>query len=136
MLDNSFGNLNKGVYVSQRNGKHFELVSKHGDLIKLILTSNQFREPPKKNLDCRFEDISSERGDLIPNVSELDTFNLLTLFDEFDNLANVDDNSDNFKYSDLFDENGEMHAITLWSSTDHGDMLVQNAHGCLMSVFD
>jgi len=69
-------------------------------------------------------------------MPELDTFNLLTLFGESDDLNDIDNCSDEFKYSYLFDENGEVHADTLWSSPDHGDMLVQNEHGCLMSVFD
>jgi len=35
-----------GVYTSQKNVKHSELVSEHGDLIKLILTGNRFLDQP------------------------------------------------------------------------------------------
>jgi len=93
-------------------------------------------DQPKINHDCRFEDISSERGDSNSNVTELDTFDLLTIFREPHDLTNSDDDSDEFKYSDLFDENGEIHADTQWSSPDHGDIVVRDEHGCLMSVFD
>jgi len=110
MFDNFIRSLIKGVYASQSNGKHSELVSEHGDLIKLILTGNRFLDQPKRNHDCRFEDISSERGDLIHNVTKLDTFNLLTLFGEPNNLTNIDNDSDDFKYSDFLDDfiNGEI----------------------------
>jgi len=136
MIDNFVRNLIKVVYARLRNGKHSELVSEHGDLIRLILIRDRFVEPPKKNADCRFEDISFERGDSIPKVTELDTFNLLTLFGETDDSFKIDNDSDDFKYSDLFDENGEIHADTLWYTPDHVNYLVRNEHGCLMSVFD
>jgi len=69
-------------------------------------------------------------------IVKLDTFNLLTLFSELDDLNDIDNDSYDLKYSDLFDEIGEVYADTLWSSPDHGDMLVRDEHGCLMSVFD
>jgi len=75
MLDNFVRNLIKGTYASQNNGKHSELVSEHGDLIRLILMHDRFTGKPKRNADCRFEDVSSERGDLTLKTIELDTFN-------------------------------------------------------------
>jgi len=136
MLDNFVRNLIKGVYASQGSGNHYELVSEHGDLIRLILTHDRFTVKPKKNAYCRVKDISSEHGDLIPRVIELDTFNLPTVFGESDGFTNIDNNSDDFKYSDILDENGEVHADTLWFSPDLEDMLVQDVHGCLMYVLD
>jgi len=61
---------------------------------------------------------------------------LPTLFGEAEDFTNLGYDSDGFKYSDLFDENGEVYADTLWSSTDPRDILVLDEHGCLMSVFD
>jgi len=124
LLENFVRNLKMGVYACQRNGKHSELVSEHGNFIRLIPTHDRFVEPPEKNADCRFEDIFSERGDLNSNAPELDTFDLLTVFGEPDYLTNLDDNltnPDDFKYFDFFDENGEIHADTLWSSPNHGN---------------
>jgi len=46
-------------------------------------------------------------------------FNLPTLFFESEDLTNYEFDVDDFKYSDLFDENGEVYADTLWSSVDH-----------------
>jgi len=66
----------------------------------------------------------------------LDTLNLLTLFGEPDDLALSDIDPDVFKFSDLFNENGEIYDDTMWSSPDHGDVLVKDEHGCLLSVFD
>jgi len=111
-------------------------VSEHGDLIRLILTHDRFTGKPKKNADCRFEDISSEHGDLTAKIIELDGLNLVTLFGETDDLNNIDNDSDEFKYCDLFDANGEVYADTLWSSPEHRDLLVRDEHGCLMFVFD
>jgi len=124
MLDNFIRNSIKDTYFSQNNGKHSDLVSEHGDFIRLILTHDRFTGKPKKSADCRFEDILSERGDLIPKIIELDGLNLPTLFGKTEDSTNVTYDSDDFKYSDLFDENGDVYADTLWSSPDHGDMLV------------
>jgi len=46
-------------------------------------------------------------------LCELDGFNLPTLFGENEDLTNYEFDSDDFKYSDLFDENGEVYADTL-----------------------
>jgi len=73
---------------------------------------------------------------LTPKIIELDGFNLPTLFGESEDLTNITYDSNDFKYSDLFDENGEVYAATLWSSPDHRDMITRDEHGCLMSVFD
>jgi len=89
-------------------------VSEHGDLIRLILIGNRFVDQPKRNTDSRCEDISSERGD----------------------LALIDNDSNVFKFSDLFNKNGEIYDDTLRASPDHGDVLVRDEHGCLVSVFD
>jgi len=56
LLDNFVRNLIKGIYSSQNNGKHSELVSEHGDLIRIILTHDRFTGKLKRNADCRFEE--------------------------------------------------------------------------------
>jgi len=91
LFNNFIRYLIKGVYARQRNGKHSELVSEHGDLIRGILTGNRFVDQPERNTDSRYEDIFSERGD----------------------LALIDNDSDVFKSSDLFNENGEIYDDTL-----------------------
>jgi len=93
MLDNFIRNIIKGIYFSQNNGKHSELMSEHGDLIKLILTHDRFTGKPKKSADCRFEGISSERGDSTPKIIEIDGLNLPTFFGEPDDLTNITYNS-------------------------------------------
>jgi len=119
MLDTFVRGLIKGIYASQSNGKHFELVSEHGDLIKLILTGNIFVDQPERNNYTRCEDISSERSDLVPVIVELDTFNLLTIFGEPDCLALSDNDPDVFKLSDFLNKNGEIYEDTLSSTPDH-----------------
>jgi len=91
---------------------------------------------PKQNNNSRFEDIYFERGDLTPNIVELDGLNLPTLFGEAEDFTNIGYDSNDLKYSDLFNEHGEVLANTLWSSIEPRDILVQDKHGCLMSVFD
>jgi len=54
-----------------------------------------------------------EQNDLVPQLVDLDGFNLPTLFGEFEDLTNYEFDVDDFKYSDPFDENGEMYADTL-----------------------
>jgi len=76
-----------------------------------------------------------EQGDLTPQSVELDGFNLPTLFGESEEHTNYEFDGNDLKYSDLFDENGEVYADTLWSSVDHGGMTARDEHGCLMSVF-
>jgi len=39
-------------------------------------------------------------------LCEIDSFNLPTLFGESEDLTNYEFDIDDFKYSDLFDENG------------------------------
>jgi len=136
MLDDFVRRLIKGMYANQSNGKHSEIVSEHGDVIRVILTRNRFADQPKRKNDSRCEDISSEHGDLILAIVELDTFNLLTLFGEHSGVTLIDNDPDIFKVSDLFNENGKIYDDTLWSSPDHGDVVVRNEHGCLLSVFD
>jgi len=86
MLNNFVRWLFKGIYASQSNCKHSELMSEHGDLNKLILTGNRFVDQPKRINDSRCDDISSERGDLVL----------------------ISNDSDVFKFSNLFNENGEI----------------------------
>jgi len=61
---------------------------------------------------------------------------LPTLFGESEDHTNYEFDGDDFKYSDFFDENGEVYADTLWSSVDHGDMTARDENGCLMYLFD
>jgi len=44
----------------------------------------------------------------ISNYVKLDGFNLPTLFGETEDLTNFESEVDDFQYSDLFDENGEV----------------------------
>jgi len=106
--------LIKGLYAYQSNVKSSEIIAKYGDYIRQILTGDRFIHDPQESSDSRSEDISSERGD----------------------LALTKNDPDDFKLSDIFDENGEIYTDTLWSSPDYGDVLVRNQHGCLLSVFD
>jgi len=91
---------------------------------------------PKENPGSHLKAIPYEHGDSNFDVVESNGFNLPTPFGEAEDFTNIGYDSDDFKYSDLFDENGEVHADTLWSSTDPRDILVRDEHGCLMSVFD
>jgi len=88
-------------------------VSEHGDFIRLILTHDRFTGKPKKNAYCRFEDISSEHGDLNPKIIEFYGLNLPTLFGKTEDSTNITYKSDDFKYSDFFDGNSEVYADTL-----------------------
>jgi len=76
-----------------------------------------------------------EQGDSDTQLGEIDGFNLSTLFGETKDLTNYEFDVDDFKYSDIFDKNGEVYAETLWSSVDNRAMTVQNGDGCLVSLF-
>jgi len=89
MLDNFIRNLIKGVYFSQNNGKHSELISEPGDLIGLILTQGRFTGKIKKNADFRFRNTSSEQGDSNSNIIELHGLNLPTFFGESHDLISL-----------------------------------------------
>jgi len=91
---------------------------------------------PKEHPGSHIKAIPYERGDSNFDVVESDGLNLPTLFNETEDFTNVGYDFNDFKYSDLFDEKGEVYADTLWSSTDPRDILVRDEHGCLMSVFD
>jgi len=56
--------LIKGLYANQSNSKSSEVIAKHGDYIRLILTGNRFIDKHQKSPDFRSEDISSEQGEL------------------------------------------------------------------------
>jgi len=89
-----------------------------------------------KKDSCTSKSIPLEQGDLTPQLVKFDGLNLPTLFGEVEDHTNYEFDSNDFKYSDLFDENSEVYADTLWSSVDHGDMTARDEHGCLMSIFD
>jgi len=93
------------------------------DFVRLILTHDSIMSKPKENTDSRFEDIPSEQGDLNPRIVELEGFHLINIFGESEDFTN-NSYDVNFKYSDLFDEHGEVLADTLWSTPDPRDMLV------------
>jgi len=105
-----------------------------GDFLRLILTHDMITSGKHKK-DYKSKAILFEQSDLTPQSVELNGFNLPTLFGESEDHTNYEFDSDDFKYSDFFDENGEVYADTLWSSVDHGDMTAQDEHECLMSVF-
>jgi len=107
-----------------------------GDFVRLILTHDAIKSKPKKKPGGHLKTITYEHGDSNFDVVESDGFNLPTLFGEYEDFTNVGYDSNDFKYSDLFDENDEVYVDTLWSSTDPRDFLVRDEHGCLMSVFD
>jgi len=90
----------------------------------------------ESNRDCKSKSRLQEQGDSIPQLGEINGFNLPTLFGDTEDVTNYELDVDDFKYSDLFDENGEVYADTLWSSVDHGAMTVRNEHRCLMFLFD
>jgi len=68
-------------------------------------------------------------------VIESDGFDLPTLFGEDEDFNNIGYDSNDFRYSDLFDENDEVYADTQWSSTDPEDILVRDEFDRLVSVF-
>jgi len=136
MLKKFVQKLLKGSYSNKSNGKYCEFASEQGDLVRIILTHDVLITNPEKKVNGKLDDIPHEHGDLMPRAVELDRLNLPTLFGESVDFTNIAYDSDDFKYSDIFGENGEVYADTLWSSPDLGDMLVRDEHGCLISVFD
>jgi len=135
MLDDFVRKLIAGNYFIQSKGETPSYAFEQGDFLRLILThdmttSSEFRR------DYKSKSMLHEQSDLAPQLVELDEFNLLTLFGESKDLTNYEFDVDDFKYYDLFDENGEVYADTLWSSVDHGDMTARDEHGCLMSLYD
>jgi len=136
MLDNFVKKLIKGIYDDQSNGKHSGHNHEQGDFVRLILTHDSILTNSLGKTGRMIEGVPPEQGDLNPTIIELDGFNLPTLFGESEKFTNFGYNNNDFKFSDLFDEHGEVLADTLWSSEDSRDLLVQDEHGCLMSVFD
>jgi len=110
--------LIKYLYVNQNSGKSANIIAKHGDYIRLILTGDRFIDKPKKNSDPRSMSNPIEQIDLNPTVDELESFNLLTLSGEHDYSDSAVDDPDNSKSSDLLDEHGEIYTDTLWSPRD------------------
>jgi len=79
--------------------------------------------------------VPPEQGDLTPRMTESDGLNLPTLFGESEDFTNFSHDDNEFRWSDLFDEHGEVLADTPWSSQDPRDLLVRDEHCCLISVF-
>jgi len=134
MLDNFVGKLLAGKYSIQSKGEPPDHTSEQGDFLMLILAhdritnDNSQKQKPKPRVH--------KQSNLATQLCENDGFNLPTLFGEIEDHTKYEFDTDDFKYSDLFDENGEVYADTLWSTVDHGAMTVQGEHGCLMSLFD
>jgi len=90
----------------------------------------------KGDTDKRIESVLSEQGDLNPRIIELDGFNLPTLFGKSEDFTNNNYDDNDFRFSDLFDEHGEVLADNVWSAPDPRDQLVRDEHLYRMSVFD
>jgi len=127
--------LIKGIYVDQNNGKSFDHSHEQGDFLRLILTHDSIILDSQGHTDRRNKDVPPEQGDLASRMTELDGNNLPALFGESEDFTNFSHDDNDFRWSDLFDEHGEVLADTLWSSEDPRDLLVQDEHGCLISVF-
>jgi len=114
MLGNFVKKLLKGNY-DLKNSKIPEFKSEQGDFVRLIQTHDAIMSKTKENPGSHLNAIPYELGDSNFDVVELDGFNLPTLFSEIEDFTNVGYDSNDIKYSDLFDENGEVYADTLWS---------------------
>jgi len=136
MLDNFVKKLIKGIYVDRKNGRSSDHSHEQGDFLRLILTHDSIISDSQGHTDRRIKDVPPEQGDLAPRMTELDGFNLPTLFGESEDFTNFSHDDNDFRWSDLFDEHGEVLADTLWSSEDPRDLLVREEHGCLISVLD
>jgi len=133
MLDDFVAKLIAGKYSIKNKGDPPDHTPEQGDFFRIILAHDRATNNPDSTYRSQFR---TPAHDPVPQFCEIDGFNLPTLFGEHEDLTNSEVDVDNFKYSDLFDENGEVYTDTLRSSVDHGDMTVQDGHGCLMSLFD
>jgi len=124
MLENFVNKLVKGIDVDQSNDKHSDRNHEQGDFVRLLPTHDSIVYKTKDNTDSRSKDISSEQGDSNNKIVELDGLNSPTLFGESEDFTNSSYDDNDFKYSDIFDEHGEVLADPLWSTPDPRDMFV------------
>jgi len=80
--------------------------SEQGDFVRIIPTHDLILSNEPKKAKCNLKTTSLEQGDSKSKVFELDGFDLPTLFDEAEDLTHITYDSNDFKCSDLFDENG------------------------------
>jgi len=135
MLNCFLKKLFKGNYDPKNSNKP-EYNSEQGDFVRKILTHDAILSKPKEKPVSHLKSITHEHGDFNFGGVESDGFNLPTLFGEDEDFANIGYDSNDFRYSDLIDENDEVYADTLWSSTDPEDILVRDEFDRLVSVFD
>jgi len=135
MLDCFIKKLFKGNYDLSHSDKP-EFNSEQGDFIRIILTHDAILAKPKDKIVVRQPAITHENNHSNFDVIESDGLNLPTLFGEDEDLTNLGYDSNDFRYSDLFDENDEVHDDTQCFSTDPEDILVRDECNRLVSVFD
>jgi len=134
MLDDFVAKLITGKYSIKSKGDIPDHTSEQGEYLKLILALDRSLNNLSDTSKNKYR--LPEQSESTPQLCDIDGFNLPTHFGECEDLTHYKFDIDDFKYSDLFDENGEVHAETLWSTVDHGAMTVQGGLGCLTSVFD
>jgi len=134
MLDDFVNKLLAGKHSIPSKGDPPDHTSEQGDFFRILLTNDGIMSGYHRNPKPHFR--THEQGDPGTKLCEINGFNLPTFFGESEDLTNYEFDVDDFKYCDLFDENGEVYADTLWSSVDHGTMTTRDGQGCLMSLFD
>jgi len=134
ILDAFVNKLLAGKYTFQSKGEPPDHTFEQGYFLRILLAHD--RTISGSNRNPKPQSRTHEQGDPGTQLCEIDGFNLPTLFGESEDLTNYEFYIDDFKCSDLFNENGEVYADPLWSSGDHGAMTVRDGHGCLMFLFD
>jgi len=117
LLNDFVAKLIAGKYSIKSKVDPPDYTSEQGDFLEIILLHDRITKYPE-NIPRRPAKIQ-EHSDSNSQSCEIDGYNLPTLFGENADLTNFEFDVDDFKYSDLFYENGEVYADTLWSTVDH-----------------
>jgi len=134
MLDDFVAKLIAGKYSIKSKGDPPDHTSKQGDFLNILFAHDRAMNSPHE--ENKRQRRAHEQSDSTTQLCEIDGFNLPTLFGESEDLTDYEYDVNDFKYTDLFDENGEVYADTLWSTMNHRAMTVRGKRGCLLSLFD